>query len=69
MRSIDIHAHLTPQCYLQTIAKGKTWHGLKAEGSGGNPGAWWTPEQRIADMDSLGVDVQVVSTDCRLLLL
>jgi hypothetical protein len=23
----------------------------------------WTPEQRIADMNSLGVDVQVVSTN------
>jgi hypothetical protein len=26
------------------------------------PRAVWTPEQRIADMNSLGVDVQVVST-------
>jgi aminocarboxymuconate-semialdehyde decarboxylase len=62
MRSIDIHAHLTPQCYLQTVAKGKAWHGLTKVGDGRNPRAWWTPEQRIADMDSLGVDVQVVST-------
>jgi aminocarboxymuconate-semialdehyde decarboxylase len=62
MRSIDIHAHLTPQCYLQTVAKGKAWHGLPAERSVGNPRATWTPEQRIADMNSLGVDVQVVST-------
>ena len=59
MRSIDIHAHLTPQCYLQTVAKGKTWHGLNANRSQGNPRAWWTPEQRIADMNSLGVEVQV----------
>lgn len=62
MRSIDIHAHLTPQCYLQTMAQGKTWHGLQGDGGGQNPRAVWTPEQRIADMNSLGVDVQVVST-------
>jgi aminocarboxymuconate-semialdehyde decarboxylase len=62
MRSIDIHAHLTPQCYLQTVATGKAWHGLIRVGDGRNPRAAWTPEQRIADMDSLGVDVQVVST-------
>src|SRR5207253_6722915 len=62
MRSIDIHAHLTPQCYLQAMAQGKTWHGLHREGGAQNPRAAWTPEQRIADMDSLGVDVQVVSS-------
>jgi hypothetical protein len=26
MRGIDIHAHLRPQCYLQAMAQGKTWH-------------------------------------------
>ncbi len=62
MRSIDIHAHLTPQCYLQAVAKGNAWHSLKGDGEARNPRASWTPEQRIADMDSLGVDVQVVST-------
>ena len=62
MRSIDIHAHLTPQCYLQAMTQGKTWHSLQREGGRQNPRASWTPEQRIADMDSLGVDVQVVST-------
>lgn len=62
MRSIDIHAHLTPQCYLQTVAQGKTWHGLRSEGGARNPRASWTPEQRLADMQSLGVDVQVIST-------
>jgi aminocarboxymuconate-semialdehyde decarboxylase len=34
-----------------------------AEGELHNPRHAWTPEQRIADMDSLGVDVQVVSTN------
>lgn len=62
MRSIDIHAHLTPQCYLHAVARGNTWHGLPGPDSGQNPHATWTPEQRLADMDSLGVDIQVIST-------
>ena len=61
MRSIDIHAHLWPQAYWQTVAKGKSWHGLPDMGAQ-NPKAAWTPAQRLADMNSLGVDVQVVST-------
>ncbi len=34
-----------------------------AEGELSNPMNAWTPEQRLDDMDSLGVDVQVVSTN------
>ena len=75
MRSIDIHAHLTPQCFWRATENGGDWHTIKreqdAKGSevaivGGQrqmlpPRARWTPEQRLADMDSLGVDVHVVS--------
>ncbi len=75
MRSIDIHAHLTPQCFWRATENGGDWHTIKreqdAKGSevalvGGHrqmlpPRARWTPEQRLADMDSLGVDVHVVS--------
>src|SRR5690349_20191162 len=28
MRSIDIHAHITPQCVYQTHQRGESWHGL-----------------------------------------
>ena len=35
----------------------------RAEGELFNPMNAWTPEQRLADMDSLGIDVQVVSTN------
>jgi hypothetical protein len=35
----------------------------RAEGELFNPMNAWTPEQRLADMNSLGVDVQVVSTN------
>jgi len=37
MRSLDIHAHVTPQCF-------------------------WRATENGGDMDSLGVDVQILST-------
>ena len=75
MRSIDIHAHLTPQCFWRTTEGGGNWHTLRREQDargrqyavvGGRrqqlpPRARWTPEERLVDMDSLGVDVHVVS--------
>lgn len=62
MRSIDIHAHSTPQGFVKAATAGKDWHGLKVDRGSTNPRQTWTPEQRIADMNSLGVDIQVVST-------
>ena len=75
MRSIDIHAHLTPQCFWKATEGGGDWHTLRLEQDargrhyavvGGRnsslpPKARWTPEERLANMDSLGVDVHVVS--------
>lgn len=75
MRSIDFHAHLTPQCFWRATEAGGDWHGIKREQdargrqivvSGTSrgqlpPKAAWTPEQRLADMESLGVDIHVVS--------
>jgi aminocarboxymuconate-semialdehyde decarboxylase len=64
VRTIDLHAHLTPQCFQREVRAGKTWHGMTgAEGELHSPMNGWTPEQRLADMDSLGIDVQVVSTN------
>ena len=64
MRAIDLHAHLTPQCFQREVLAGKTWHGMtSAEGELFNSMNAWTPEQRLADMNSLGVDIQVVSTN------
>ncbi len=64
MRAIDIHAHSTPQCFQREVLAGRTWHGMTAaEGELHNPRNAWTPEQRIEDMDSIGVDVQIVSTN------
>jgi aminocarboxymuconate-semialdehyde decarboxylase len=75
MRSIDIHAHLTPQCFWRATENGGAWHTLRREqnergqelaivGSSRSPlppRARWTPEERLADMDSLGVDIHVLS--------
>ena len=75
MRSIDIHAHLTPQCFWRATQGGGDWHTLKREQDARGrevliagdqrgqlpPRSSWTPEQRLADMDSLGVDVHVLS--------
>ncbi|MCH9010174.1 MAG: amidohydrolase [Chloroflexi bacterium] len=65
MRSIDIHAHIIPEGFLRAYEKGEDWYGTVANASGmirHNPRTRWSPEQRIADMDSLGVDVHVLST-------
>jgi aminocarboxymuconate-semialdehyde decarboxylase len=76
MRSIDIHAHLTPQCFWCATEDGGNWHSLRREQDARGqqyavigskrqqlpPRARWTPEERLADMDSLGVDMHVLST-------
>ena len=75
MRSIDIHAHLTPQRFWYATENGGDWHSLRREQDargrqiaivgdrrgGLPPKARWTPEERLADMDSLGVDIHVLS--------
>ena len=79
MASIDIHAHILPR-QATALASGGEWHGysLQTSDSGGGvlkrqgkeaqliPKLIFTPEQRLADMDSLGVDVHVLSTWTRL---
>ena len=64
MRTIDIHAHLTPQCFQNAVLNGKDFHGMtSADGELFNPRNAWAPEQRVADMDSLGIDVQIVTSN------
>lgn len=75
MRIIDVHAHLAPQVLWNAFEQGQDWHGMSHESRGdqefitGNgkrilinsPKIRYTPEQRLADMDADGTDVQVVS--------
>ncbi len=66
VRSIDIHAHITPEGFLRAAERGEDWYGTMADAAGMyayNPKTAWTPEQRLADMDSIGVDVHVLSTN------
>src|SRR5579875_1877687 len=59
---IDFHAHWTPVRYREAIADGGQWHTLGPDvGELYNSGFRMTLEERVADMDALGVDLQVLS--------
>ncbi|MEK7814501.1 MAG: amidohydrolase family protein [Chloroflexota bacterium] len=75
MRSIDVHAHLMPQCFWKAVDSGEEWYGVRYEPTGrlgftvnrgkrdavSTPKLRFTPEERLKDMDEQGVDLQVVS--------
>jgi len=80
MRSIDIHAHLVPQCLWKAIEDGGEWYGMRYETAEKNalyvhegkvgriaPKVKFTPEERIQDMDQQGTDLQVVSVHTQIL--
>ena len=75
MRTIDIHAHLMPQCFWNAVDGGGNWYGMTHEPQPGNgftvsngkrdgisnPMLRSTVEERIEDMDAQGVDIHLVS--------
>ena len=61
-RIIDVHIHLTPHRFSEVALKGKNWYGLTADdGELDNPKNLWTTEQRLEEMDRIGIDIQMVS--------
>jgi aminocarboxymuconate-semialdehyde decarboxylase len=75
MRTIDIHAHLVPQSLWRAADAGTEWYGYRYEPGDGvgvmvsddkrtsftSPKVRFTPEERLKDMDTQGVEVQLIS--------
>jgi aminocarboxymuconate-semialdehyde decarboxylase len=60
--TIDMHAHLTPQRYKDAIRTNGQWHGLFSDaGELHYPGFRLSVEERLAEMNALGVDMQMLS--------
>jgi aminocarboxymuconate-semialdehyde decarboxylase len=75
-RVVDVHAHLLPRSAIAAAESGSEWFGSRIETdrlgrpeivtgdyrvSMGGPANWESIDQRIARMDNLGVDRQVIS--------
>jgi len=62
MKVIDVHNHLNPRPFLDAVRAGRDWHGFNSKnGELENPKNHWTLEERIADMDRLGVGIQALT--------
>ncbi len=67
MKTVDIHAHISPEGMVNAMADGRDWHGISSAEMlpthEYTPRTMWTPEQRLKEMDELNVDVHVLSTN------
>ncbi len=67
MRIVDIHAHISPEGLLNALSEGRDWHGIGTSQllpiHQYTPRTMWTPEQRLQEMEELGVDVHLLSTN------
>ena len=62
MKVIDIHNHINPRPFLKAVKNNRDWLGFTSKnGELENPRNNWTIEERINDMDSLGVDIQLLT--------
>lgn len=62
MKAIDVHTHVTPRRFRDAVADGGEWHGLTAStGELEIPKFSLRAADRVAEMDEMGVGVQVLS--------
>jgi aminocarboxymuconate-semialdehyde decarboxylase len=64
MAVIDIHNHVTPRRFVEAIERDGEWHTLEADvGELHIPKFSIPAEERIAEMDRMGVDVHVLTVN------
>lgn len=62
MQVVDIHAHVTPERYKEAIRTKGSWYGLGPEaGELNRPGFVKSLPERLAEMDAIGVDRQLIT--------
>jgi len=62
MPVIDMHAHLTPERYKEAIRTKGEWYGLDAGAGELDRGGFAKPlSERLAEMDALGMDMQLLT--------
>jgi aminocarboxymuconate-semialdehyde decarboxylase len=62
MPIIDVHAHMTPERFKEAIRREGNWYGLGPEAGEIHHGGFANSvEQRLADMDEMGVDMHLLT--------
>src|SRR5688572_11271223 len=62
MPIIDVHAHVTPERFKEAIAKDGNWYGIPAAAGELHHGKFaGSLEDRFADMDADGIEMQLLS--------